>query len=217
MALLLVRLHQGNDEMRESVNRGRVRRQSLMRGRCEPTVWRPVRRDSLRATLVRARRFDLAGRGAGRRNGPLGHIAIEVLDLLCNLVDYSTGRLEPSLQWLCMRLHRSRDAVVRALAALRRHGFIGWVRRAEPVEGQGAGPRLRQVSNAYWIVAASMHPGVPDDVVQAQDDRRRWIAALPAVEFVRALVQDEGLSAALERMAMRLSERESVTRGGVMS
>ena len=48
--------------------------------------------------------------------------------------------------------HRSRDAVVRALAALRRHGFLDWLRRYVAAEGAGArGPQVKQTSNAYRL------------------------------------------------------------------
>ena len=65
-----------------------------------------------------------AGRQAGRRRGPLGHVGLEVLELLANLVSYRSGRLEPAITYLMGKLKRSKDAVVRALAALREHGFL---------------------------------------------------------------------------------------------
>ena len=52
-------------------------------------------------------------------------MALEVLELLGNLVSYRSGRLEPSLQFLMTTLKRSKDAVVRALAALREIGRRG--------------------------------------------------------------------------------------------
>jgi hypothetical protein len=68
----------------------------------------------------------------GERTGPLGSVAIEVLEFFVNLVDFRTGRLEPSLTTIMGKVRRSRDAVVRALKALRAHGFLDWLRRYEP-------------------------------------------------------------------------------------
>ena len=44
-------------------------------------------------------------------------------------MDYTTGRLEPSITALMDKLYRSKDAIVRALVSLRRHGFLYWIRR----------------------------------------------------------------------------------------
>ena len=74
--------------------------------------------------VLAAKRYELAGRQAGRRRGPLGHVGLEVLELLANLVSYRSGRLEPAITYLMGKLKRSKDAVVRALAALREHGFL---------------------------------------------------------------------------------------------
>ena len=49
------------------------------------------------------------------------------------------------------RTKRSKDAVVRALAALRRHGFVDWLRRYIPTGNLGAGPQVQQTSNAYRL------------------------------------------------------------------
>ena len=46
-------------------------------------------------------------------------------------------------------LRRSRDVVVKALARLRQHGFLNWIRRIEPTGIEdGSGPRVRQIPNA---------------------------------------------------------------------
>ena len=134
-----------------SRDRQPVRRHSYAAGRCEGAFWTRTDRQEVTRIVLAARRYDLAGRQAGRRNGPLGHIAIEVLELLGNLISYRTGRLEPALVTLMRKLRRSRDAVVRALAALRAHGFLDWLRRYEPTEREGRGPQVRQVSNAYRL------------------------------------------------------------------
>lgn len=150
-----------------------VRRHSRLRGRCEP--WRPTDRRTVQRIVLAARRFELARKPWGRRNGPLGGIALEVLALLANVVDFRTGRLEPSLDWIQGKLRRSRDAIVRALKALRAHGFLDWLRRFEPT-GAAAGPQVRQVSNAYRLslppagaqaLGRFGAPPIPDDVEAA--------------------------------------------------
>jgi len=52
-----------------------------------------------------------------------------LLKPLARLIDYRTSRLEPALTTIMGRVMRSKDAVVRALANLRTHGFLDWLRR----------------------------------------------------------------------------------------
>lgn len=49
-----------------------VRRQSRARGRCEGVFWRRTNRQDVRTIVLAARRYELAGRQPGARNGPLG-------------------------------------------------------------------------------------------------------------------------------------------------
>ncbi len=200
-----------------------VRRGSRLAGSCEGTFWRRTDRQEVQRVLLAAKRYELAGRQAGRRRGPLGHVALEVLELLANLVSYRSGRLEPAITYLMGRLKRSKDAVVRALAALREHGFLDWLRRHEAVElVEGPGPRVRQVSNAYrlslparaaqllgrWLSAA---PTLPDDVMQAQEDRAAYLAqhkaALPLSELPLAEVEDDRLARVLGELGRAVEAR----------
>ena len=137
-----------------------------------------------------------AGRAAGRAEArPLGHVALEVLELLANLVSHRSGRLEPSITYLMGKLKRSKDAVVRALAALREHGFLDWL---AGTRGGGAGGRAgpsrapgeqrlpaepaRAGGEAPGALALLVPP-LPDDVAQEREDRAAWLrehkAALP--------------------------------------
>ncbi|HRM75333.1 MAG TPA: helix-turn-helix domain-containing protein, partial [Paracoccus sp. (in: a-proteobacteria)] len=61
------------------------------------------------------------------------------MELFANLVDFRTGRLEPAIETLMRMLRRSRDAIVRALKALRSHGFLDWLRRYVPTGNEGRG------------------------------------------------------------------------------
>jgi hypothetical protein len=200
-----------------------VRRHSRLTGTCEGQLWHRTDRRELRRIVLAARRYELAGRQRGRRTGPLGHVALEVLELLANLTDHRSGRLEPSLAYLMRQLRRSRDAIVRGLAALRAHGFADWMRRFERVEAEGPGPRVRQVSNAYRLVlppraarllgARGQDVPLPDDVAQAQEDRREAVAALKASlgldELPLVEVADDPLRRALAAMGRELEKRES--------
>ncbi|AUW47658.1 hypothetical protein CUJ84_pRLN3000550 (plasmid) [Rhizobium leguminosarum] len=94
-----------------------VRRESHLAGRCEAGFWSPTTRKEVQEILAAARRYEVTTRQPGARNGALGHVAMEVLALLANLVDFKTGRLEPSLKFLMRKLRRSKDAIHRALNA----------------------------------------------------------------------------------------------------
>lgn len=115
---------------------------------------------------------------------------------------------------------------MRALKALKNHGFLDWVRRTEPIpKAEGAGPRIRQISNAYRlcipafarvIVERIIGPGpVPADVVQHLEqhhtEQTEMVAQIPLREAVSVSVQNEALAAALARLAdaMEENKRES--------
>ena len=69
-------------------------------------------------------------------------------------VDWATGRLEPCYETIAKATRLARSTVARALARLAdpKNGFLTWIRRTEPIDGAaGAGPQVRQVSNAYRI------------------------------------------------------------------
>ena len=208
-----------------------VRRGSRLAGTCEGAWWRPVARAEVRRVVLAAKRYELAGRQAGRRRGPLGHVALEVLELLANLVSHRSGRLEPSYAYLMRTLRRSKDAVHQALAALREHGFLDWLRRHEKVEvlEDAPGPRVRQVSNAYrlslparaaqllghWL---SSSPPLPDDVAQEREDRVAWMrehkAALPLSELPLAEVEDDRLARVLGELGRAVEARARAAQVG---
>jgi hypothetical protein len=135
-----------NGEVRAPVP---VRRHSFALGHCEATFWRRTNWREVQRILHAAKRHERIERRPGHRNGPLDSVAIEVLEYLVNVVDFDTGRLEPSIDTIAQRLKRSRDAVVRGPANLRRHGFLDWIRRYEPTGNEDRGPQARQASNAY--------------------------------------------------------------------
>lgn len=207
-----------------------IRRHSRPAGHCERAFWRSTSRSEVQKVVLAARRYELAGRQPGDRNGPLGFVAIEVLELFANLVNFSNGRLDPSLDFLMSKLKRSRDAIVRALKALRDHGFLDWLRRFEPTGNEGRGPQVRQVSNAYRLSlprrAAAMLgrffkiPPAPDDFTQAREIQKAefeaYRAGLSELERTRLDVDpDDDIGAAFLRWAEARAlkkERESASR-----
>lgn len=205
-------------------NRQRVRRHSRLVGRCEGVFWRATSRQEVRRVVLAARRYELAGRQPGKRSGPLGHVALEVLELLGNLVSYRTGRLDPSLDTLMRLLRRSRAAVVRALQALRTHGFLDWLRRYEETgQTEGRGPRVRQVSNAYRLSLPAraarllgrimQAPPLPEDWAHGQEARAAELAthkaSLPLDQFALFEMGDSPLGRALASLGRRVQDCES--------
>lgn len=201
-----------------------VHRHSRLAGRCEGVFWRRTDRRQMRRLVLAAERYELATKGAGERNGALGSVALEVLRLLANVIDFKTGRLEPSIDFLREKLKRSKDAICRALSSLRAHGFLDWLRRYVPTGNDGhRGPQVRQTSNAYRlsIPARALQllgwygrdVPLPDDQAHALEQRKAMMDALPL--DVRAMneVQDPELAAILARMGARYEqERESAKR-----
>lgn len=200
-----------------------VRRRSRAAGKCEGVFWRRTNRQEVRQIVLAARRYELACREPGSRNGPLGGVAIEVLELFSNLVDFRTGRLEPAIETLMRMLRRSRDAIVRALKALRSHGFLDWLRRYVPTSNEGRGPQVKQTSNAYrlslparakqFLGRFGANPPAPDDHVHAETERQAETeahrASLPLDELALFDVGDNPLGQALARLARSMKQRES--------
>lgn len=201
-----------------------VRRHSYNLGERELHLWRPVDGREVRARLQAAREFDKVHKIPGRRNGALGHVGVEVLEALYGLVCYRTGRLEPSIDWICARIRRSRAAVVRAMARLKLHGFLSWIRRTEPT-GAKEGPQVRQITNAYvfglprdvaaWV--AKKLGRKPKDAIEADDrvrdareafNRNRPSAPLP--DDVRSKLHKR----AAERVGASSPKRQSPGKGG---
>lgn len=203
--------------------RTRLHRTSHRLGTCEASFWRSTTRQEVQKIIKAAQRYELHGRKPGRRNGPLGSIALELLTLFGNLVSYKTGRLDPSLDWIMSKLKRSRDAVVRALKALRDHGFLNWLRRFEPIPNEGRGPQVRQVSNAYRLSAPrralallgrwSGRPALPDDDEAARADRTaieaEHVASLDLEAFATFQLGASPLGRALAQMGKAIVLRES--------
>lgn len=203
-----------------------VRRHSRAAGRCENVFWRRTGRQEVSRIVLAARRYELTSRQKGGRSGALGHVAIEILELFANLVDYRTGQLDPSLDYLMRTLRRSRDAIVRALKALRDHGFLDWLRRYVPTGRKGSGPQVQQTSNAYRLCLPARAARLlgrygraappPDDHSHAQAQQAAemdaHIATLSMAELPLFLIKDGPLAESLSRMGALVQRRESARR-----
>src|SRR3546814_9227045 len=98
-------------------------------------------------------------------------------EFLARVIDYSTGALFPSLHTIMDGTGLSKNCVVQALSRLTDARIIDWFRRYEPVpdhEAQGAGPRIKQATNAYPF----LFPAFLSKIFAAR--RRRGVAADPA-------------------------------------
>jgi hypothetical protein len=200
-----------------------VRRQSRAAGKCEGVFWRRTSRQDVQKILLAVKRYELAGRQPGSRSGPLGAVAIELVELFANMVDFRTGRLEPSIETLMRHLKRSRDAIVRALKALRAHGFLDWLRRYVPTGNEGAGPQVQQTSNAYRLSLPAraqqllgrlgMATPPPDDHSHAQEQHAAEITAhqdsLPLDQLPLFTIGDNPLGRALANLGKAMKQRES--------
>ena len=181
-------------------------------------------RKDVQAILKAAEIYNEAGlHEKGERSGPLGSVALDVLRLFVNLIDFRTGRLEPSITTIMDRLGRSRETIVRALKNLRAHGFIDWLRRYVPTGNEGRGPQVQQTSNAYrlslpekarqFLGRFSKAPPLPDDHSAAQEARAAEVdaykKALPLDELALSEAGDTALGRALAALGKAIQKRES--------
>ncbi len=120
------------------------------------------------------------------------------------------------------KLRRSRNTVNRALAVLREHGFLDWLRRHEAIElVDGPGPQVRQVSNAYRLrlpARAARLPGhwlsgppLPDDVAAEREKRAADLAehkaALTLPELPLIEIEDDRLARVLGELGRAVEAR----------
>src|SRR3546814_10252189 len=136
---------------------------------------------------------------------------------LSRIVDYKTGRLYPSIGYLMRQLRRSRAAIVHALARLKEHGFLEWIRRTEPTGNVGFGPQVRQITNAYRFCLPPAARRMVERIVgkgPAPDDdtHRREAAAQEMEAMLASLPADQRMHAMIERSEEQTSELQSLMR-----
>lgn len=148
-----------------------------------------------------------------------------MLRYLYELVDYTTGRLEPAIATIAAEIGRSYSAVHDGLRRLRRAGFLHWMRRSRPVEHpEPGGPHVEQVSNAYALLAPKEMKGWLSRLLgkapppACEDDRRRMdreafetmLAGPTAKERHEATWSgDDLLGETLARLAAALDRRDA--------
>lgn len=141
-----------------------VRRDSVDVDHPDAQVWRKIEDGSKSrglawadALLQTAEEFDIVHKKHGSR-GPLQANGIRVLKaILRRALDFATGRSEPELLTIVKWTGLSKPAVVAALARLREHGFLDWIRRSIRVGEKGQpGPQRKQTSNAYFFTFGRM-------------------------------------------------------------
>lgn len=195
-----------------------VRRHSRPEGRSEGLFWRRITRGEANDIVQGAKRYDRALRlETGRR--PLGPVALEILDYMAALAVLGGGKVYPSYDTLMRKLARSRDAIHRALKALRAHGFLDWLRRYVTTGDKGRGPQVQQTSNAYRLSLPARAarllrkaPPLPDDFTHEKAQRaattQAQLDSLDLVERTALEASGSGLEASLLKMARAIMSRE---------
>ncbi len=202
----------------------RVHRYSRTEAGGEGRFWQPFNPRNVARFMQAAEKYDRLKRLAHRRernnreNGAIGHVGLEVLRELLRLIDYRTGRLDPAIATLALRIGRSIAAVADALKRLKAHGFLDWLRRYVPTGNAGLrGPQVKQTSNAYRLMLPpQMERDMTAPLPEDDSDRRRamaeegkaMIAKLPLDEQPAEMIDDPELAAILARFGRTLMSQE---------
>lgn len=189
----------------------RVRRNSYDVDDPRAKVWRPINggkkaaglrwRDALIRT---AKEYQLLGKQPGRQ-GPFGPSGLRVLEELLALVDFATGRLDPTYRHLMARTGFAKVTIANALRRLRTHKFLDWMRRTRIVD-TAEGPARQQTSNAFYFSPGSLPKRVFQrfrDLLARAELRAQppATAASPEVAAQGApLIRDPELAAAIARL-----------------
>lgn len=119
-----------------------------------PVRFVPISKEEKLRRWRKAERLDETSHQKGRHGGALGRVALNVLRvLLFRFLNTTTGRLDPSVAAIAEAAHCSQRAAFAALKKLRGLGLIHWQRRAEAATDSRGGFLLRQITNAYAILA----------------------------------------------------------------
>jgi hypothetical protein len=113
------------------------------------------------------------------------------------------------------------------MARLKQHGFLEWIRRTEPTNNEGAGPQVRQITNAYGFdlpKAALAHvkrmlgkSPPPDDDVQrrqeAEAEMEAMFATVSLSELGTARISDPTLAKLVDRLGASVGRSASSVNG----
>jgi hypothetical protein len=202
----------------------KVRRDSYDVDDTRAQVFRPIG-DGTKAGAMRwidalirtAKEFDTVHKKPGK-HGPLTPYGIRVLEELLRLPNFKTGRLDPALDHLQKVTRFARPTIVRALARLKLHGFLDWVRRSRKTGNEkGAGPQRAQTSNAYFFELGRLTRTVRQRFQQLLGKREeaarqrtgRVPDAPPPPPPTHRAPRDVGLAAALARLGSAVQSASS--------
>ncbi len=174
-----------------------VRRHSHFKGRSEGRIWRPTTRKDVQAILKAAEIYNEAGlHQKGERSGPLGSVALDVLRLFVNLIDFRTGRRAGNYND-----HGPLGPLTRYDRAGAEEPAGAWFHRLAAAlradRERGARPQVQQASNAYRLslpekarqfLAGSARPPPADH----GQDQQAWSEAIDA--YRKALPSMSGRS-----------------------
>jgi hypothetical protein len=108
----------------------------------------------------KARRFDRQTHISGKHGGVIGRTALAVLyALLFDCLDFKTGQLDPSYEYIAKKAGVCRRAVATALAHLKDLGLLHWQRRSHAEQDGNGGYRQVQETNAYASLPPSQWRG----------------------------------------------------------
>lgn len=166
-----------------------------------------------RAALDAGRRVKSAARSEGRALSAAERAlvgitagAVRVYEELCTLARLNAGRVFPSYDWLADATALGRATVARALHALEDAGFLVRQRRFKRVEGEGAGPRWEQTSNAYRAVLPRRLLGLLP----------RWLRPAPVPVDALQHAADEAAEQARLRGQLTCRELAQASVGGAL-
>lgn len=169
----------------------------------------------MRLALRAAERYDRHHKPKGARNGPLGHVGLEVYRALWAAIRFRDGCLCPSIEWIMKTCRRSRCAVVGALKRLKAKGFVAWRRRLEYTGGPRGvrGPQVKQATNAYGLGVPGAALQLVGNVTIPDDERTRICErAAEVAGFEREAFNQSPLGQAVARLGASLQQRESAGR-----
>nr|WP_043940417.1 helix-turn-helix domain-containing protein [Zymomonas mobilis] len=198
-----------------------VHRDSYEVGEREKSVWKPVNPQEIGAYLEAVDQYSIKTKG-------LSDKAVRLLKMLFRMVDFKTGRLEPTLDTICDRVGYARATVVKLLRQLQDLGFIRWIRRSIKIKADGKGPRRKQTSNAYGFLSPKAWPElarqvfervmrrrnapIPDDIDHAQEadkaETKAIVESLPPEDFVKAISGDKEPTDSLIQLAKAIEQAE---------